>query len=369
MRSVALAVLALGSVSLAADPAFEARTGKARAQLVAANGGTADTEKAVAAGLAWIAKQQKPDGSWAFDGKETKETAAATGLAVLAFLGAGETHKDPKGKYKAHVQKGLDWLRKDLGANGKFRTGATMYSHGIASLALVEAHAQTQDAALKAPAQACVTFITRAQAKDGSWGYKEGVPTGDLSIAGWQLQVYHAAKRGKLAVDPKAVGAAVAFVDKVALGADKEKYGYNSNAGASPGTALTAIGLWARANFDDWTADTPGMGAGVKGLLQARPRAANQINFYQYHYATMVLRGAPEEQWREWNEGPKGAGGTRAGGMRELLVKAQEANGADAGSWKPDPAFVGQHCGRLGTTALAVLCLESYYRYAPPTAK
>jgi hypothetical protein len=374
MRLVAVAVLAVVSVAVAAradgppPPPLDSRTPRVRAKLLEDFGGTVDTEKAVAAGLAWLAKQQKGDGSWAFDGKETKETAAATGLALLAFLGAGESHKDAKAKYKATVQKGLDWLRKDLGANGKFRTGQTMYSQGIASLALVDAYAQTFDGALKPSAQACVIFVQRAQAKDGSWGYKEGAPTGDLSIVGWQLQVLHAAKRGKLVVDQKAVKAAVAFLDTVAAGEAKDRYGYTTNAGAQPGTALTAIGLWARANFDDWTADTPGMSAGAKGLLKARP-PANQLNFYQLHYATMVLRGASEEQWREWNEGPKGADGTRTGGMREVLVKAQEANGADAGSWKPDPVWMGQQCGRVGTTALAVMCLEAYYRYVPPAPK
>lgn len=365
MRFVALVVLLCASVALAADPAFAARSPKVRDKLLEQNGGTADSEKAVAAGLAWIAKQQKASGGWAFDLKQgEKESAAATGFAVLAFLGAGESHKDAKGKYKAHVQKGLDWLRRDLGANGKFKSGETMYSHGIAALALVEAYGQTQDAALKAPAQACVTFIAKAQAKDGSWGYKEGAPTGDLSITGWQLQVLDAAKRGKLTVDAKAVKAAVAFVDKLSGGKDKNAYGYDSNANALPGTALSAIGLWARANFDDWTAETPGTVQGAKDLVRNRP-AANRLNYYHLYYATMVLRGGPEEQWREWNEGPKDAKGDRAGGLRDLLVKEQEA----AGSWKVDGVWMGSYCGRLGSTALAVLCLESYYRYVPPEPK
>jgi hypothetical protein len=370
MRFVAVAVLAVAPVALAAradgppPPPLDSRTPRVRAKLLEDFGGTVDTEKAVAAGLAWLAKQQKADGSWAFDGKETKETAAATGLALLAFLGAGESHKDPKAKYKATVQKGLDWLRKDLGANGKFKTGQTMYSQGIASLALVEGYAQTQDAALKQPAQAVVEFVTKAQAKDGSWGYTEGAPTGDTSITGWQLQMLHAAKRAKLTVDPKVAKAAVAFLDKVAGGKDKNMYGYTSNDNASPGTALSAIGLWARANFDGWTAETPGMAKGAKDLVRVRP-VANRLNLYHMHYATMVLRGGPEEQWREWNEGPKDAQGNRAGGVRDLLVKEQEA----AGSWKADGSFIGLHCGRLGSTALAVLCLESYYRYVPPVPK
>ena len=35
------------------------------------------------------------------------------------------------------------------------------------------------------------------------------------------------------------------------------------------------------------------------------------------------------------------------------------------GSWPKDTGFIGSQCGKLGTTALACLTLEVYYRHLP----
>src|SRR4051812_5966194 len=69
---------------------YAARQGANRAELLAARGGTAESEAAVARGLAWLVKQQQKDGSWVFDaGNHKVETAASTGLALLPLLAAG----------------------------------------------------------------------------------------------------------------------------------------------------------------------------------------------------------------------------------------------------------------------------------------
>ena len=70
-----------------------------------AGGGNSASEAAVAAGLAWLARKQLKDGSWEFDGG-SKDKIAATGMALLPFLAAGETHKYGK-KYKKTVENGL----------------------------------------------------------------------------------------------------------------------------------------------------------------------------------------------------------------------------------------------------------------------
>ena len=63
-------------------------------------GGTSQTEAGVENGLAWLAKQQRADGTWSLtgpysDGSRTGENSvAATAMALLAFQGHGDTHRD-----------------------------------------------------------------------------------------------------------------------------------------------------------------------------------------------------------------------------------------------------------------------------------
>src|SRR6476619_5404269 len=58
-------------------------------------------ERAIARGLAWLAKQQRKDGSWGAG----DERAATTAAALLAFLGAGQNHS--KGDHAKVVKAGL----------------------------------------------------------------------------------------------------------------------------------------------------------------------------------------------------------------------------------------------------------------------
>ena len=53
--------------------------------------------------------------------------------------------------------------------------------------------------------------------------------------------------------------------------------------------------------------------------------------------------------------------------MRDWLVDLQflRAGHKDDGSWEPDKGFIGQQCGRVGTTCLCLLTLEVYYRHLP----
>ncbi len=349
-------------------PGFD-RTKAGKARLLKEFGGSEESEEAVMLGLAWLTQAQRPDGGFVYDAGRTADTAPATGMAVLAFLGAGQTHKE--GRYKQTVQAGLDWLVRNLdtdqgGRAGHFKGAGDMYGQGIATLALCEAYGMTQDAALKGPAQAAVDYVQKAQGKNGSWGYQFG-QVGDTSIVGWQVQALHAAKLAGLAVDDQVTARAMKFLDFAGAGQNKAAYGYRNNAEAQPATSRTAIGLLCRYYADGWRAATPGFAEGTAGLFRRAPDAAggHPLDLYYYYYATQVVRFHGGDEWRDWNEGRKQPDGTRKGGMPDWLIKLQNRTPADRGSWDPEPGWFGQHCGRLGTTAVCLLTLEVYYRYAP----
>ncbi len=107
-----------GAVVPAKLGAYAGRTGAAKAKLIQDGGGNEASERAVSLGLAWLAKQQKKDGSWEYDIGQKEHNAAATAMALLPFLAAGETHTDAKAQYKDVVKKGLDWLVKNCPAAG-----------------------------------------------------------------------------------------------------------------------------------------------------------------------------------------------------------------------------------------------------------
>ncbi len=138
---------------------YRERAAANRLRIAESYGGSAQTEAAVKAALDWLAKHQDADGRWdASDhgaGREThtlgqdRKGAGAqadtglTGLALLAFLGAGHTHQS--GAHSDSVKRGIDYLLASQGADGNLAGNAElfahMYCHGMASLALCEASA------------------------------------------------------------------------------------------------------------------------------------------------------------------------------------------------------------------------------------
>jgi len=106
-----------------------------------------------ASGLAWLARAQHPDGHWDL-------APGRTGLALLAFLSAGESHKH--GKYKRTVRNGLKFLKQIQRPDGCFMLPNTPRSnrdHAIATLAMVEAYAITASPLFKQSAQQGVNAI------------------------------------------------------------------------------------------------------------------------------------------------------------------------------------------------------------------
>ncbi|QEL16880.1 prenyltransferase/squalene oxidase repeat-containing protein [Limnoglobus roseus] len=342
------------------------RSGATKEKSLLAGGGNDKSELAVARALLWLDRKQiKAQGNWVYDGTSRGDTISATAMSLLPFLAAGQTHlkmpKDKNGKdtnkYQATVALGLKYLLAHQLPNGSFKgaSGQYMYSHAIAAVALCEAYGMTGDKnTLLGPARKAIEYIVKAQAGNGSWGYTAGT-AGDTSIVGWQIQALKSAALCKdITVPEAAFKKASEFLDKVAEGSLKSRYGYTSNSPTTP--ALSAVGLLCR-YYTGWGPRHPGMIDGVKKYMNTWMPTETRFDMYYYYYATQVTHFHEGEAWhKDWN--PK---------MRDLLIKMQvaESNKDLGGSWDPDSGMIGSHCGRLGTTCLALLTLEVYYRHLP----
>lgn len=367
----------LAREGLQAGNALSGRGEASRGQLVSRFGGNRESEAAVALALKWLAKHRMSDGGWTMQlgsvagckcanaGELPGTRIAATGLALLPFLGAGQTHRE--GEYRAVVREGIYYLIRQMRISplggGLNEPGGSMYSHGIASIALCEAYAMTGDKALQAPAQQAVNFICRVQDPlGGGWRYMPFQP-GDTSVVGWQIMALKSALYGRLQVDQGVLRRASAFLDSVQM-EEGAIYGYTYPAS---GAATTAIGLLCRMHLG-WSKDTPALQRGVALLSQTGP---SMSEMYYNYYATQVLRHWEGPVWTKWNQQ-----------LRDYLVATQAMKGHERGSWfipgSKTPFAQGspfpndsesERCartgGRLYCTAMATMILEVYYRHMP----
>lgn len=334
----------------------------ARGQLVASGGGTAGSENAVDAGLKWLARQQRSDGSWSFHhgpdnpGSLKSCENGATAFALLAFLGRGHVH-NKKGKdnpYQETVRRGLDYMLYHMRATpdgGDLRAPSgegSMYVQGAAALALCEAYAISKDKRkLLIPAQESLRFIVTAQdPRGGGWAYGPR-GAGDTSVVGWQLMALKAGQNASIRVPSVTWGKAALFLNDVSSD-DGAKYQYRPGPpGGTP--TLTSVGLLCRM-YMGWTPKVPALERGVVYLSKTGPSA----DMYYNYYATQVLHHWGGEPWVKWNSV-----------MRDRLVNLQVKEGPSAGSWAPMGGHIGGSGGRLLETCFCIMTLEVYYRHLP----
>ena len=155
---------------------FANRVGAAKDYALNRTGGSVKTEAAVDAALRYSAQSQRADGAWDPNttgageersplgenrgGAGRRSETAITGLALLALMGAGNTHQ--RGEYADEVYAGLAYLiktqRRDGSLSGDSSVYAATYCHGIAALAMCEAAAITKDPSAMTGAQRSIQF-------------------------------------------------------------------------------------------------------------------------------------------------------------------------------------------------------------------
>ncbi|MGN1274912.1 MAG: hypothetical protein ACI4UF_09990 [Thermoguttaceae bacterium] len=359
--------------SLPAGGGIGPRTDTAgRGKMLEEAGGNGQSEDAVAMGLAWIARHQQFDsqkkyfGSWSFDlsrygtpnSGEATSRVAATSLALLALLGHGNTRE--VGEYKKAVQDGIYFLSTQAHARESmpgydFRDSPDsrgMYGHILATLALCEAYAmeETKDPTLGALALGGLKWILYAQDQEGGgWRYQPH-EAGDVSVTTWVVMLLKSAHMNGFEIPSQTLIKMDLFLDSISKD-EKAKYSYQP--GRPPIPSTTAMGLCARV-FSGAKHDADFLKRGTRYI--AEDCGCSESDLYYNYYGSLLLRHYGGPLWRTWNQE-----------MRDYLIRTQEQNGPDRGSWyfdEPEKTN-NQIGGRLYTTAMAVMILEVYYRYLP----
>ncbi len=306
-----------------------------------------------------------------------------TGLALLAFLGAGNTDKE--GKYKDTVKKGLKYLMEQQETDGCLAPKTVQdytYSHIIATLALTEAYALTGSGrTLKKAATNALDYMYSIRNPGGAWRYADFHPEmltheNDVSVTGWAVLAMTLAKEyKKLPFQDEALTDAMLYIEEMTD--EIGRTGYIERGGPPArlegkedtwpneySESMTAVGILCRI-FADPEFKNPENHAkieqGVK-LILANPlvwdeEELGRIDFYYWYYATYALYQfsadpAGRSAWKSWESS-----------MVDAILKNQVKGGEQAGSWAPQVDPWGSAGGRVYSTAILALCMEVFYRY------
>ncbi len=364
---------------------YQNRFGSEKLRALEEFGGGTETEQAVAAGLAYLASVQNESGSWGsrrdHDAKYGDVRIGKTGLALLAFLGAG--HTPGSGSiYDDNVARAIRFLLERQDPDSAHFGDSSAYGHGIATYALAEGYALTAAPDLRGPLEAAIAHILAEQRTDddprlfGGWPYyfadghvwnRDRWPR--VSISAWQIMALESARLGGLDVPDRAFRDARGFLTG-AWDPRRGAFRYShdparlrssyailpaSTPAALFGLSLLGIDITAPelAEARDYLFERVPRGYRYSGDDDFVHRARG--NLYFWYYGTLAAFRMGGNAWERWNVA-----------MKETLLPAQD----DDGSWRPISVYA-EYAGddrddKSYTTALCVLSLEVYYRYFTP---
>jgi hypothetical protein len=194
------------------------------------------------------------------------------------------------------------------------------------------------------------------QPSHGGFGYKG--PGNDMSVTGFQYQAMKAALVAGLRVPKEALERAQRWLAisqakdySTPYRVDVSRSVQNQKDGKLTMTAANLavrLFLGQRRTARECLGSVQWLVADGRHLAEAKKAS----NFYAIYYLTLSTFTMGGKYWRSW----------RTAFAKPLLAR-QTKNGVDRGSWPSKGAAYGSQGGRVYTTAMACLALESPWKY------
>jgi hypothetical protein len=301
---------------------------------------TPDLRARVQKGLDFLAKNLNTDGSINSAGGDS---AAIMALAGIAFVADGNLPND--GPYGKEVDKILDFELKNCQESGLITSqnyGSPMYGHGFATLFLAEVYGMSPRQDLKEKLQAAIRLIVTTQNPEGGWRYQPVPNDADISVTICQVMALRAARNAGIKVPKITIDRAIDYVKKSQEPDGGFAYMLTSRGSAFPRSAAGVACLYYAGLYG-----APEIVKGVKYLMERLPGNAENANDYHYYYgnyyATQALFMTGGDDWAKfWPD------------LRSDVSKKQLANG----SWADQN-------GPVYATAMALIMLQVPNRLLP----
>ncbi|MEX0885281.1 MAG: prenyltransferase/squalene oxidase repeat-containing protein [Phycisphaeraceae bacterium] len=336
-------ILAILTLALGFSPALgdDALPGAADAAQVGFTEITPELRQAVDEGLAYLAAQQREDGSFAANryGRHVG-TAAVAGLAFMA-----DGHLPGRGEYGQVVERALEFVLDSASESGLIAADTShgpMYGHGFATLFLGEIYGQTHDPRVREALLKSVRLIVNTQNDEGGWRYHPIPIDADISVTITQVHALRSARNAGLSVPSETIDRAVAYV-KACQNPSDGGFRYMLNAGGSayPRSAAGVATLFYAGLYED---------DAIERGLNYLERTANDGGyrsgghyFYGQYYAGQAMYLAGGDHWRNWF--PR---------ARDALIDNQQGDGR----------WTSNH-GDSYATAMALIVLQMPNRLLP----
>jgi len=313
-------------------------------------------DKSLDRALAWLAKEQKPDGSWSKN-EHARNATGITSLCLMALLAKG--HTPGVGPYGKVLNKGIDFIVKTQQSNGMLVSGSSghgpMYSHCISSLMLSEVSGMVDpdrqariDKALSKAMKSILAAqqIHKDERSTGGWRYQGDSRDSDISCTSWAVMALRSARNNGAAVPAEAIARGIGYVMKCQVRRDGG-FAYQPGGGSGwgrTGTALLCLELCGRHR------DRSALMAG-EWILKNLPTHYGRGSHFSYamYYCSQGMFQLGDDYWDRW-----------ASQMYEVMLKAQQKNG----KWRSSGENVGEG-GDYYSTAMAVLAMSVSYRQLP----
>ncbi len=310
---------------------------------------TPDTQAAIDAGLAYLARTQSRDGGWRNTGAYGRYPVAMTGLAGLALLMNGNT--TTQGPYAQQVDRAARFLVDSSTPSGLItrpqeNQGKPMHGHGFATLFLAELYGMTEDAERQRRIHDTLTDAIRliglSQSRLGGWYYtpESGGDEGSVTIT--QVQGLRACRNAGLAVPKQVIDEAMNYLKLSTRSDGGIAYRAQMRGPSRPAITAAAVCCW----FNAGDYDNPMAQRALrfsKENIEVRPSRANHYS-YAHLYLSQALYLSSEEEWDDYF--PR---------MRENLLRQQREDG----SWP------GDYVGPVYGTAIALVILQLPFNQLP----